>query len=351
MLPRSCRDVFPAACASPLGALRSAQLQALGLPPLATAYMVPALLPLEPCADAEEERLLLSAARFVAAQCGEDSARLSRVLERLPDLGFLLHTRLRAAEQRGQSLRGAFSFSGRTLESVMRLAEQHRRDALVDAAAAAVAAGTRPFMVLNEIPHGKHQPRWRAPLAWDAACDAMFAARTDSHVYRSGLPELRWRVTVPLPGTGALHGRWQMRELPTVAHVQREGEEQRNCLRQMCSHFSSHGHSLWSLRFAPDLGALLALQRGQHALAQVQRDARALRLTVHVQRNDVAEAKGPRNAEPHPLALAALAAWAHRAGVRVPQVGVFMGVVAEEIPAEDEERGAAACKPGGTDAA
>jgi hypothetical protein len=130
----------PAYHTTPFGALRCAQLQATGLSLADALQVAPALLPPQPRAHADEEALLLEAARFLHDAGAFDGlpkppentplGEGHHLFWQLADIAFLLHARMRDAERRGERLRGAFSFSGRTLASLTDLAATHRRSAL-----------------------------------------------------------------------------------------------------------------------------------------------------------------------------------------------------------------------------
>jgi hypothetical protein len=344
---------------SPMGALRAAQLRALGLEVEVAELAAMHLLPPAPAPTAAGERLLLDAARFLiqhgligtahwptAGTC-EDPDFMARVdaaalahwhLEKnadvLSDISFFLDAQLRAGTV-------AFSFSGRTLASVTRLAAQHRRDALVAAAATALSL-RGSFVDVAELPGV-----WRAPLAWDAACDqalALRCARVGGGADASGDPSrahahVTWRAAVTLTPltagssssygyvrttttvTGAasatLRGEWRMARLNTWDAIRKEGATQHNCLSfedrryLSVSRFSSY----WSLRFTPDADAEAQLAQDE----ALRRAAAQLRLTVHVDGDTVRDARAAENSLAPQAARKALAGWGRRAGVRVPQ--------------------------------
>jgi hypothetical protein len=250
----------------------------------------------------------------------------------LPDLSFFFEAQIQAAEQRGQPLQDAFSFSGRTAQSVQRLALQHRRVALVDAAAAAGADSGSPLYAgqLDEdeafwalLVGGLSlwadpfvSSRWRnlpsTWLAWDDECDRMatrFNKRFVRQLRSSGLPELQWPATVDLeqPGLRAVEGIWRMKELLTLHDIHAEGQAQSNCLLDAPYGVYDATCSYWSLRFIPALESM-------HT-----RSVKSLRLTVSISESqEVEEVQGPCNADPHPAADKALVWWARRCAVKLP---------------------------------
>jgi hypothetical protein len=336
----------------PFRALRIAQLQALGMDCIVAMYVADLLPPWAPCADADEERLLLDAARFLLhngfipalrlpeaaatnasfasgrtasvaqwSAFGGDNARLRENCVVIADLSFFVDAQLRAAEARGQPLRNAFSFSGRTLASMTRLAAQHRREALVNAAVAKVRSDGGAHFDPDKL-----RGIWRAQLTWDDECDRMLALRCpDSGMLPLG--SARWPADVQLRGMAAaaaassqngvmpLHGEWHMRRLNDAAAICKEGKEQHNCLRHGAYLSTSRSSSYWSLRFTPDAAGEAQLVADE----QLRRSAAQLRLTVHVYDKSVSEARAPSNNMPPLAALQALAEWGRRAGVRVPQ--------------------------------
>jgi hypothetical protein len=329
----------------PLRALRLAQLQALDVHITMAELLADLLLPPAPCADAGAERLLLDAARFLLHSGVIPTARMpdeatapafafcddywklrDNCDELLADLSFFMDAQLRAAEARGQPLHEAFSFSGRTLASVARLAAQHRRDALVAAAVAKMRLDGGMFFN-SDKPCGL----WREPLAWDEECDRMLALRyPDAGQQR--LCSVRWCADVQLDGTTAaagqdvatpLHGEWHMQRLYTKTDIRAEGKAQSNCLsyRSMSMLHTSPPSSYWSLQFTPDAASAARLA----ATTQLRCAAAQLRLTVHVDGDAVREVRAPSNAEPPLAALQALAEWGRRVGVRVPQYTTFFG--------------------------
>jgi hypothetical protein len=283
-VPADATGPFPA-YATAFGALRIAQVEGLGLEPAVASVVAPLLLPSQPCVDAGEERFRLAAARFVVDQCLVDDGLMFGTSlptcgliykntwsdlhnqlrdSGLPDLSLLFEAQIQAAEQRGQPLQNAFSFSGRTAQSVQRLALQHRRMALVDAAAAAFADsesllyyasqsyGDDDDNAFRELTRALDiwadpfvSSRWRnlPPewLTWDDECDRMatrFDKRFDRQLPSSGLPELQWPATVDLeqPGLREVEGTWHMKELLTVHDIRAEGEAQSNCLCDLISY-------------------------------------------------------------------------------------------------------------------
>jgi hypothetical protein len=384
---------------SPFGALRAAQLQALGIDARDTPLVLFHLLPLGLFADADEERLLLDAVCFLVthrvfsrdARPSGAAAAASGVLQPelndtqakirvMNDLSFSLDAQLQAAEARGQPLRNAFSFSGRTLASVTRLAAQHRREAAV-ASMIAGMRGASPHDVPRLIrmrrceissPYGDVCGFCRANMdGWDDECERMLALLTgddededgeEDDDYDDGAfyddynddgdvdwecdcggaylldADLRWSAEEHFTGIrrasirhgitadATLHGDWCMQRLCTLRDVRDEGAEQHNCLRRANVGenspvgFSDEDASYWSLRFTPDAA-------GQQEMAgnfKLWRNVNRLRLTVHVSSlNDddafVRHAEAARHQPPPLAALAALAAWGRRVGVRVPQ--------------------------------
>jgi hypothetical protein len=337
-------DIPPLSAADllPFRALRIAQLQALGMD-IAVATIMCELLPPAPSADAGAERLLLDAARFllhigfiptseVDTNAPYEALRAQRHAFRegldrlranghvLADICFFLDAQLRAAEAPGKPLRDAFSFSGRTLASVTRIAAEHRREALVAAAVTSIRSDGGAHFHPDKL-----RGLWRAPLTWDAECERMLALRCpDAGLLRLG--SALWPADVQLRGTAAaagtdatilLHGEWHMQRLNDAIAIRVEGEEQYNCLR--------HGHgaylstsrlsSYWSLRFTPDVAGEALLKADE----QLRRSAAQLRLTVELHDKRVSEARAPSNNMPPLAALQALAEWGRRAGVRVPQ--------------------------------
>jgi hypothetical protein len=329
----------------PFRALRVAQLHTLGMDTCMAGLVSGVLLPPAPCADAGAERLLLDAARFLlhsgfipASRLPDEAMNVAHIqqewltfdsdyhrlcadCDELADIAFFLDAQLRAAKEQGQLLRDAFSFSGRTLASLMHLAAAHRREALV--AAAAAAGGHSGSAVLQQ--HGRTvRGLWREPLIWDDECNRLLALRCpDSDMQR--LCSARWPADVQLPGTAAaskeasmpLHGEWHMQRLYTKADIRAEGEAQYNCLRyrRMSTLYAIPASCYWSLQFTPDAASAERLA----AEAQLHRSAAQLRLTVHICSSGVLEVRAPSNSQPPLAALQALAAWGRRAGVRVPQ--------------------------------
>jgi hypothetical protein len=326
------------------------------------------LLPPAPCADADEERFLLDAARFLVKQglapeppsLDDDDLRRTQhcsardaweeedvreddmwdvdeevaykwyhrmlahrsghvdAVVMLVDLSFFLDAQLRAAEARGQPLRDAFSFSGRTLASVTRLAAEHRRNALVAAAEAKIGSSDGGMCFDPDKLRGV----WREPLEWDNACDQALALRcagSDLEQHST----MRWPADVELDDE-MVHGEWHMQRLRTFWAIRMEGFEQINCLRHADRrHLSTSRHaSYWSLRFTPDA----ADDVEAHLAADKE-----LRLTVEVDGGKVCEALARDNEPPLLAARKALSEWGRRTGVRVP----------EYIGAEDDEDEAA----------
>ena len=348
--------------ATPFGALRAAQLMAFGLDLETALLTLPWLLPPEPCADAGEEELLLASVRFLVqhgvfreardcsyvAQSGVSrdalystelySERFATLLpdngytlfsselaglsslQSFADIGFLLHMRARAAQAARTPLRDAFSFRGRTLASLLQLAAQHRRKALV------AIAGV----------HGRSDSRinrllWRMPLEWDAACAAMVETHLDARRVPSGLLSSQWpgSLRTGVPGMSRIRGHWKMQELQRVHDILQEGEQQHNCLRYM--HNISEDASYWSLRFTADADAMPALDGSTRT--QLEHVVGAEHHTVCVQGMCVDDFKGPCNTEPTPAAARALAHWA-RCGV---DLGEFKQQAAEASDGEEEE--------------
>jgi hypothetical protein len=327
---------------SPLGLLRCAQLRALGVDAQHAPLVSQHLLPPVQFADADEELLLLDAVRFLVAQrmfsAHDASSAAAPALSVAPlqdeavvmlaDIGFFLHAQLRAAEARGQPLRDAFSFSGRTLASVTRLAAQHRREALVDFYLECMYGGYDEFYFTG---HQKVRGVWREPLAWDDECERMLDDDDEMEDEREALrritakaphPGMHWAAAVELQPTSSdrtatLHGEWCMAQLRSPEAIRKEGREQHNCLRYM--HWStldiSDDSSYWSLRFTPDAAGAAQLKADD----ELRQAAAQLRLTVHVADGYVAEAQAPDNDPPPLAALKALAEWGHHAGVDVPQ--------------------------------
>jgi hypothetical protein len=344
---------------SPFGALRAAQLQALGIDARDAPFVVDHLLPPGLFADAGEERLLLDAARFLVAQrmfsphgalpdaatarAGAQQPELNDTPAKilvLDDLAFFLDAQLRAAEARGQPLRDAFSFSGRTLASVTRLAAQHRRDALMAVFFESVY-GEGKF----DINGRKVRGVWHEPLAWDAECDRMLAvcARNDGlhddddddegmdedeeddghhHCGSAYLPhaDLSWPADEQLVCTAnsrrttTLRGEWCMQRLCTRYDIYDEGTEQDNCLTHGRFLNCSSDSSYWSLLFMPDAAGEKEMAGNPVLRQRFDR----LRLTVHVRAGFVIQAEAACNKPARPAARKALAEWGRRAGVRVP---------------------------------
>jgi hypothetical protein len=365
-----------AAYATPFGALRCAQLQTLGLDPAAASTVAPLLLPPLPCADAGEEQFLLAAARFLVEQkvivrehpahdaelrrCGFRSsdtwfelAGERDVPVRMADLAFFFEARLRDAEQQGQPLCEAFSFSGRTADSVLRLAVNHRREALVDAVAgegAPAAAGRRALSPWSQErerfggleltgTHRRHLPAFQ--LSWDAECSRMLQQRVDaadgaqacpfdgddaaSMTATCGsidldLPDMRWDAVVNCEYAGGMDGQlaghWHMKQLRTKRQLRREGEAQKNCLRSFPeSLYFDEDCSYWSLRFTPDAAALESASTRCTRRRELKRFARSLRLTVCINERQVEEAKAKHNEDAEPAAVKALLHWGHQCDV------------------------------------
>jgi hypothetical protein len=364
-----------AAYATPFGALRCAQLQTLGLDPAAASTVAPLLLPPLPCADAGEEHFLLAAARFLAEQkvivrehpahdelrrCGFRSsdtwfelAGERDVPTRMADLAFFFEARLRDAEQNGQPLREAFSFSGRTADSVLRLAVSHRREAMVDAVAgegAPAAAGRHALSPWSQERerfggldlagmHRRHLPAFQ--LCWDAECSRMLQERMDAaddaHAppfdgddaanmtatcgsIAVDLPDMRWDAVVNCEYVGGMHeqlaGHWRMKQLRTKRQLRREGEAQKNCLRSFPeSLYFDEDCSYWSLRFTPDAAALESASMQCTRRRELKRFARSLRLTVCINDRQIEEAKAKHNEDAEPAAVKALLYWARQCDV------------------------------------
>jgi hypothetical protein len=331
---------------TPFGQLRCAQMRALGLEREIAEHVAWHILPPAPCADAGGEQLLLDAVRFLvqrglistarwpdAGGC-EDAGFMARVevvsnahaqLRRSPvlaDVGFFLHSQLRAAEARGQPLTDAFSLSGRTLTSLACLAAQHRRDALVPAAAAIIVRGGS-FVDVGDL-----AGVWRAPLSWDEGCEQALALRCAGGVLALK-QESRWTAPLRYRGKEAsgsdrndstvstLRGEWWMQRLNTSAAICKEGLEQHNCLRREDGRHRSRSRnsSYWSFRFTPDAAGTAQLEADE----QLRRSAAQLRLTVHIVGNTVFEALARDNQWPPLAAHNALAAWGQRASVLVPR--------------------------------
>jgi hypothetical protein len=319
----------------PFRALRIAQLHALGVDISAACFVAELLLPLAPCAAAGAERLLMDAARFLvqnglvptahlpeaALLDGYVQLRASR--DALADLGFFLHTQLRAAEASGQPLQNVFSFSGRTLTSVTRLAAQHRREALV-----AAVATSGNVSVSSLVGSRQYVGDWRILLTWDAACTQMLALRCSSTTLMHA--DMRWPAGAELicaesyDGyddcvTTTLRGEWHMRRLRTWGAMLAEGREQHNCLRyEDGRHLSTRrDSSYWSLRFTPDATGQQEMEQGGSTL---QRSVASLRLTVLIAGGYLRVAYAPRNEDAPLAALQALTHWGrHHAEAYVPQ--------------------------------
>jgi hypothetical protein len=380
--PNICETLLSEKYDSPFGALRTAQLQALGIDAHDAALIAHHLLPPKPCADAGEERLRLDAARFLvthrllsATKSPEEQQQLeldtgsglkdghldiqSKTGVLSADLGFFLHAQLLAAEARGQPPADAFSFSGRTLASVTRLAAQHRRKALV-AAVRRDAPRNGGFVASRSIVGSRQYfGAWRAPLEWDDACDQMLAlarrkrstdgASTAAALRSSRLPlaDVRWSALVCAASGGGvrsssstLRGEWHMQQLRTWAAVRKEGQEQRNCLADDDHSFesTSSDSSYWSLRFTPDAAGQQQMEQKSGSI--MQRSVASLRLTVHIADGRLEEARGPRNDMPPFAALHALAEWGrlHAAEVHMPRftsVNSFRDYMFERAAAAD----------------
>jgi hypothetical protein len=243
----------------------------------------------------------------------------------LADVGFFLDAQLRAAQARGQPSAEAVSFAEHTLESLTRLAAQHRREALV---AAVVRSGCSS---VRYVEPALYIGVWHLPLEWDDECDQMLVQRLRGTTAIVPAPpyaeRMRWLATVEIPCRAAsassseramtLRGEWLMQWLRSQDAICKEGREQHNCLRHEDGRFlsTSREASYWSLRFTPDAVGAAQLEADEHLC----RAASQLRLTVHVEGSCVREAKAARNAEPPLAALQALAEWGRRASVRVPQ--------------------------------
>ena len=346
--------------ATPFGALRAAQLVALGISEQTAFLTLPWLLPPEPCADADEEKLLLVSARFLVQRgafreddiimstsrdetfiyseqftaqlqdAGYPFARTydeSEGMQPLADIGFLVFARARAAEAANTPLRDAFSFRGRTLLSLTQLAMQHRREALL---AAAVANGGRPR---------QDPPLWRLPLAWDGECAARLTPHIDRlHRERCSLPSCEWVDTLHtvVPGLPHLRGRWRMQQLLRMRDVLLEGTQQRNCLRHIENVLARATY--WSLRFTPEADAVRAL--GKVTRAQLALVLAAQRHTVCLEDGYLQDFKGPRNAAPTRAAARALAHWAP-AGLDLDRPVVHQGDDEDDDDDGEEEAAAA----------
>jgi hypothetical protein len=370
-----------AAYASLFGSLRLAQLRNAGLDADAAEQLAPALLPMQPCADAGEEAALLDVVRFLVAQrvapaparsppdartyyeeadadmefmhehgintlrCSKRTAlffermlKWRRVFDDVADVGLLVHMQLRDAEARGQPLRDALQLSGRTFKSLALAAAQRRREALVADTLAKLAACTDDD-VLRLVPHNADLCRvpaltWRLRARWDVECVAMlFAAQRTPPV---GLPPLhRWSATVQLgdapDGDGCMHGAWEMRLLDSLQDIRREGRAQLNCLRHDTRRLLQRGASFWSLQFHP------AEEPGITHSAAVARHVRALRVSVHVcAAAEVVEARARSNKAPPGEARAALKAWGSSCGVSVPD-SLFTTDGLADLDGYDEE--------------
>jgi hypothetical protein len=329
---------------TPFGALRTAQLQALGLDAVAAATVMPFLMPPTPMGK-DAEALLLSGARILVDQgvfrapgglsdslCGaiydENDNILSKALsdatmlgqdiidfdERedlraVSDFGFFFEAQARAVEN-GER---AFSFSGRTWQSVLHLAEAHRREALV---AYALARGRRAGTcdaVPSKDAHIAFAVLWRNHLAFDGKCEEMYAFRMEAEhppKPRSALPELRWQADAPL-----CCGHWRMSQLVGLHQLQGEAAAQDNCLgvdHYLYQDRTSH----WSLRYEPDVDA----DASEEAREAARERAAKLRLTVEVEatnegHNTVMEAEARSNEQAPLESLRALEHWARTCGV------------------------------------
>jgi hypothetical protein len=383
--PNICETLLSEKYDSPFGALRTAQLQALGIDAHDAALIAHHLLPPKPCADAGEEQLRLDAARFLVThrllpankapeeqhqpeldistglKDGHLDVQSKTCVLSSAELGFFLHAQLLAAEARGQPPADAFSFSGRTLASVTRLAAQHRREALV-AAVRRDAPRNGGFVASRSIVGSRQYfGVWRAPLEWDDACDQMLAlARRKRSTAGASAAELHSSTTLPhadvrwsanehllcaasggsvQSSSSAMRGEWHMQQLRTWAAVRKEGQEQRNCLADDDHSFesTSSDSSYWSLRFTPDAAGQQQMEQSGSIL---QRSVASLRLTVHIANGRLEEARGPRNDTPPLAALHALAEWGrlHAAEVHVPRftsVNSFRDYMFERAAAAD----------------
>ncbi len=352
---------------TPFDALRTAQLQALGLDAAAAATVMPFLLPPEPMSKAAEA-LLLSGARFLVDQgvfrapsgysdsfCdvvyNQNDCILSEKLQNatcdqhicsyderedlraVADFGFFFEAQALAVDEKGER---TFSFSGRTWQTVLHMAEAHRREQLV---ADAVERARRAGDVVGDPLAGSREASmaslllWRNSVAWDTKSEEMLACRMeDEHPPkpRSALPNMRWHardVAAPEGSAAAqLCGHWRMSQLVGMRALLVEAEAQNNCL---CGdHYILYENatqtSYWSLNFEPEL------LNAEQAREAVNHYAAALRLTVEVEAADsgrnpvVNEAKAHSDEDPLPESLRALAHWARTCGVE-------MGPYAEQL--------------------
>lgn len=317
---------------TPFGALRVAQLRALGMQDDVAELVATYMLPLSPCADAGGEQLLLDAVRFLvkhrhighvwpAVVLGDyievrrnaelflpEELRWLRNNALLGDTAFLLDCTLRAAALRGQPQGDCFSFSGRTLQSFARHAAEHRRNALVAAASSLERRGA--FFDSSDFANF-----WRMPLRWDDGCDQAYALQRSVN---DGNDEERWSssvVLLPRSGGVTLNGEWRMRRLTNWAAIRKEAAEQENCLYEVArKHVSQSSRaSYWSLRFMPDADSLAQLSRDE----RLRQSAEHLQLTVHVEGDVICQVKATGNKEPSFQARNELDRWSCRALRRV----------------------------------
>jgi hypothetical protein len=339
---------------TPFGALRSAQLQALGLDLIAASKSAPLFFPPAPCADAGEERLLLDVARFVVAQgvfrdaskadcsrvaaegftyCWDDEAEdvfdfsefdllvrdydvpyaLECPTQTLADIGFFIDAQLRDAERRGQPLRTAFSLSGRTFRSVRELAKEHWHGTLFGAVDEGIISASNEEHWHCLASAGQ---LWRVPLSWDNRLLALLGERLRPPQPHIRVPNATWPavVTSPFAAMDAVAGAWHMKQLVLLADFEHEGKTQRNCLRNLSDDARrAPDASYWSLRFTPDADALAALERTKHGkavAAETQRQLMRLNTTLRMVAGVVDEVAGLYDERPQPEAMDALHTWA-----------------------------------------
>ncbi len=290
-----------------LCALRCAQVQALGFHPADARIIATHLLQPELYDKRVEEELLMAAAGWLAEQHRGLLAHASQSIGCDPvaidDLAFFLDVQLNAARRCGRPLCDAFSFKGRTLKSLGRLVQAHRREALVSL--------RRHGREDNAFPAARAAEYWHTVLLWDEECSRMLdrlqPPRTDAAEWElSPLDDRRWPATVRVPGIGDVPGEWHMRELCTLDEVREEGEQQQNCLRHQLDP-PDYGEFLWSLRFHPD------------APLQLPDDV-PLRATVQTSYTQVEMAEGPDNTPCSPEVVEALCEWAEENGVDIDDV-------------------------------
>jgi hypothetical protein len=342
--------------ATPFGTLRIAQLAGLGVPLPLARLAAPHLLPPLPCADAEEEAARLAVARLLvpAMQHAAEPPAADKPPRRWEQLRAAAAWAAHVPAWRDADLAqrwltdvhhllvaqrdAALPLSGCTVGSLGRRASEARREAAVSEAVADAGLGAAPRSNGTRLPQGT----WRAPLRWDARCDAMFDAHAAAAFpvapHAGAAPsadvelmpaQLRWPLLLPAnersnsdgvdgddsDDRGVLHGVWRAQMLVTQEAILEEGHAQRNCLRHGWYNVRGPGR-FWSLQLLPAPGELERLAGGGEQLRQARRALRRLRLTVELADGSPAprvyRAHACCNQLPLPAARSALRAWLQR---------------------------------------